>query len=62
MTADEVETVLEMMRFHEIAPDVQAQVRAWHDRARDLVEAAVAPSSARDELFELVESLEVRAG
>jgi geranylgeranyl diphosphate synthase, type I len=62
VTDDEIETVLAMMRFHEIAPDVQAQVRVWHDRARDLLESAVAPSIARDELFALVESLEGRAG
>lgn len=58
----EIETVLAMMRFHEIAPDVQAQVSAWHDHARELLEAADPASPARDELFALVESLEVRAG
>jgi geranylgeranyl diphosphate synthase, type I len=62
VTDDEIATVLEMMRFHEIAPDVQARVTVWHDRARDLLEAAVLPSPARDELFTLVESLEARAG
>ncbi|MDQ3547475.1 MAG: polyprenyl synthetase family protein [Chloroflexota bacterium] len=62
VTDDEIETVLAMMRFHEIAPDVQEQVRNWHDRARDLLEAAVPQSAARNELFALVESLEGRAG
>jgi len=62
VTDAEVATVLELMRFHEIAPDVQSQVRTWHDRARDLLEDAVPSSPARDELFTLVESLEARAG
>jgi geranylgeranyl diphosphate synthase type I len=62
VTDDEVDTVLEMMRFHEVAPDVQARVTRWHDRARDLLEEAVPSSPARDELFMLVESLEARAG
>jgi geranylgeranyl diphosphate synthase type I len=62
VTDEEIATVLEMMRFHEIAPDVQERVRKWHDRARALLESAVPPSPARDELFTLVESLEARAG
>jgi len=62
VTDDEIATVLAMMRLYEIAPDVQEQVRDWHDRARDLLEAAVQPSPARNELFELVESLEARSG
>ncbi len=62
VTDDEIATVLEMMRFHEVEPDVQARVRTWHDRALNLLEDAVPPSTARDELFTLVESLESRAG
>jgi geranylgeranyl diphosphate synthase type I len=59
---EEIRTVLAMLRRHEIEPDVQERVHAWHDRARDLLDAAVGPSPARDELSALVESLESRAG
>lgn len=62
VTADEIGSILGMMRVHEVAPDVQAQVRVWHDRARGLLAAAAPPSPARDELFGLVASLEARAG
>ena len=62
VTDEEVAAVLELMRFHEIAPDVQSRVRAWHDRARNLLQAAVPPSPARDELITMVESLEARPG
>ncbi|HEX5167259.1 MAG TPA: polyprenyl synthetase family protein [Thermomicrobiales bacterium] len=62
VTDDEIQSVLELMRFHEVEFDVQTQVRAWHDRARDLLSSAIAPSPAADELFALVESLERRAG
>jgi geranylgeranyl diphosphate synthase type I len=57
-----IAAVLAMLRRHEIAPDVQERVHAWHDRARDLLDTAVGPSPARDELIAMVESLESRAG
>ncbi|MEX2314101.1 MAG: polyprenyl synthetase family protein [Thermomicrobiales bacterium] len=61
VTADEIEAVLVMMRVHEVAPDVQARVLAWHNRARDLLEAAAPDSPARDAMFDLVKTLEARA-
>jgi len=62
VTDTEIETVLAMMRKHEIQPDVQDRVRAWHDHARALLTSAVDPSPAKDELTMLVDALESRAG
>lgn len=62
VTDDEIAAVLAMLRRHEVEPDVQDRVRTWHDRARDLLDAAVGPSPAKDELIALVESLESRVG
>jgi geranylgeranyl diphosphate synthase type I len=62
VTDDEIQTVLELMLLHEVEFDVQTQVATWHDRARELLSDAVAPSPAADELLTLVKSLERRAG
>ncbi len=62
VTDDEIEIVLNLMRQYEIEQDVQAQVRSWHDQARELLESAAIDSPARDELRGLVESLEARTG
>jgi hypothetical protein len=51
-----------MLRRYEVATDVQAEVKAWHDRAADALTFALPANEARDELLALVESLGNRSG
>lgn len=59
---EEVEEILALMNRYEIQPLVQAEVRAWHDRAETLLHHAIPDATARAQLDALVESLEVRSG
>jgi geranylgeranyl diphosphate synthase type I len=58
----QIDEILDMMRRYEVATDVQAEVKAWHDRAADALTFALPANEARDELLALVESLGNRSG
>ena len=58
----QVDEILEMLKHYEVAGDVQAEVRDWHDRSAVALKQSLPSGPARDELARLVESLGVRSG
>jgi geranylgeranyl diphosphate synthase, type I len=59
-----VQRVLQFLADYDVRAEIEAEVRAYHDRARDALVAATEerPSPARDRLFLLVENLSSRQG